>query len=122
VSWEVEPELTRIATNDGEFGFGCMGRFYVGRRFCSLQQVLFARDQPLRVAILFPGGVAVSRDGGKSWTPISSFQGGDPSIRTLRDLIAYPYSGYLDVEPDSGSFGLYLAMRGRGLIRIDGEF
>jgi hypothetical protein len=121
-SWRVESELGRIATNNGEFRFGCFGAWCVGRRFCSLQQVLFSRERPkLRIAILFPGGVAVSRDGGETWRAIDKFRGGSLNISSLRGLIAYPYSGYLDTSSQTGGFSLYLALRGRGLIRVDSQ-
>ena len=112
-----------IATNNGEFRFGCFGAWCSGRRFCSLQQVLFSRDHPgLRIAILFPGGVGISRDGGETWSALGSLRGGSLNVGTLRELLAYPYSGYLDTSSGTNRFSLYLAIRGRGLIRIDGQF
>ncbi len=122
VRWTREPELKRIATNNGEFAFGC------GDKSCPLQQVLFSDKAPeMRVAILFPGGVAFSRDSGRHWIPITdqlSGLGQLTNVRQLSDLIAHPYSGFFDADadPHRGHSSLYLALRGRGIVRLDGPF
>ncbi|MGH7498128.1 MAG: hypothetical protein ACREL3_04680, partial [Gemmatimonadales bacterium] len=123
LTWTVDTELTKIATNNGEFTFACKGQSFA--RLCPLQQMLFVHDgfvrgQPeiLRVAILFPGGVAFSRDAGASWVRIDKLQGLDGlSVQKLADLIAFPYSGFYDADPVSGD-SLYLALFGRGMVRI----
>jgi len=122
VRWTPEPELKRIATNNGEFAFGC------GDKSCPLQQVLFSDKAPeMRVAILFPGGVAFSRDSGRHWIPITDQLSGFgqlTNVRQLSDLIAHPYSGFFDADADllRGHSSLYLALRGRGIVRLDGPF
>jgi len=122
VTWYDDDPLTRLAMHGSEFSFGCFGPPQNGRVFCSLQQMLFVRDRSqLRVAILFPGGVAITRDGGATWRAIEGFTTSGMHIQSLRDLIARPYAGYLDVAADE-TFSLYLALRGRGLVRIDGRF
>lgn len=125
--WENEDVLTNIATNNGEFLFQCDGRINDGDRFCPLEQVLFPfGDSPVRVALLFPGGVAASADGGRTWLPIHDNWHGTGSltgVTRLSDLLAYPMSGFL--VPSSwrpnGLVGssLYLALTGRGLVRLD---
>jgi hypothetical protein len=122
VSWTPEPELKRIATHNGEYEFRCYDKS------CPLQQVLFSHRAPeMRVAILFPGGVAFSRDSGQHWIPITDQlwgMGQLSGVRQFSDLIAHPYSGFFDIEADShgGNASLYLALRGRGLVRLDGPF
>jgi hypothetical protein len=126
--WFVETELTEMATNHGEFRFECAGGIANGNRFCPLQQMLFATDDGrVRIAILFPGGVAMTQNWGAPWVSISDrlvSQAGAPDIRRLSDLVAYPMSGFFDANgvralgrPVGGS--LYLGLLGRGLVRID---
>jgi photosystem II stability/assembly factor-like uncharacterized protein len=117
-TWNPDAPLTQIATHAGQFRFGCFGSTGLGRKFCSLQQLIFVRDRPrLRVALTFPGGVALSRDGGVTWRELPA------NVATrLRDLLAHPYAGYLDIGADSDAFSLYLALRGGPLVRIDSRF
>jgi hypothetical protein len=82
------------------------------------------RDRPaLRVALLFPGGLALSRDSGATWQAIDHFaSSGGLGITSLRELLAYPYSAFVDTSAGSDAFSLYVALKGRGLVRIDGRF
>lgn len=120
-TWQAETELTRIATNNAEFRLGCADSF------CSLQDLLFVRNNPrVIVAILWPGGVAWSPDAGASWIPVTERLRGEGElsfVSSFADLIARPYSGLYDPTGGLGGEGvLYLALRGRGLVRIDGPF
>jgi hypothetical protein len=124
-TWRREGELTKMATttNGEEFDFGCKGAFDNGRRFCPLQQMLFLPNQPeIRVAILFPGNVAFSRDAGRHWTSIDTLVRLDTGeIQQFSELIAHPYSGFYLEEQGTLTLQshLYLALKGRGVIRID---
>lgn len=123
-SWEQVPQLTAIATDNGEYAFAFQRDIAI-RRLGPLQQVIFSRDDPnFRIAILFPGGVAFSRDpAGQQWTRIDdNLQGVGTlnGVRRLSDLIAHPYSGFLSQY--QGRDRLYLALFGRGVVRIDGPF
>jgi hypothetical protein len=125
--WRTEPELTRLATNNGEFLFACKGSLAFGDRLCPLQFMIFSREaRRIRVAVLFPGGLAFSRNAGANWTSISAVRGIGAlrGITSLRDLIAQPYSGFYDSRPNpiTGYNALYLALLGRGVVRIEGPF
>jgi hypothetical protein len=124
-TWQSEPVLTRIATKDGEFLFDC-GRIdnyvetwydgvsYAHRYACPLNAMVFVRDRPeIRVAVLHPGGVAFSRDGGANWIELRVTQ-----------LIEIPFGAFYDtdINPETNTPSLYIALRGRGVIRVDAPF
>jgi hypothetical protein len=119
-SWHEEPELTRLATRDGEFRFDCGDQANgsggaVFDQTCSLAHVAFVRgNSQIRVAVLFPGGVAFSRDAGRHWIPLV-----DATTELDR-----PQSAFYDPTPNpqTGAPSLYVALRGRGLIRVDAPF
>jgi hypothetical protein len=119
--WDRVPELTSIASHDGEFRTGCADRF------CSLQDLVFVRNNPrMIIAVLWPGGIAVSPDAGRHWFPITEGIRGLGSlagIYSFRDLLARPYAALYDPSGGPGGEGvLYVTLKGRGLIRIDGPF
>jgi hypothetical protein len=119
--WNPAPEMTRIASRNGEFRIGCTDWF------CSLQDLLFVPSHPrMIIAVLWPGGIAVSPDAGANWVPITERivgTGSLSSIPSFGDLLARPYSALFDPSGAPGGEGvLYVALRGRGIIRIDGPF
>ncbi|MBV9490067.1 MAG: hypothetical protein JO069_10140 [Verrucomicrobia bacterium] len=122
-SWDPEPELTRLASNNGEYVGGCGST-----QFCALQDMVFVRENPaIRIAVLWPSGtVAMSVDAGRSWTPITERLQGEGELRgitRISDLIAKPYSAFFIVDGGAEGHGvLYLALHGRGVIRLDGPF
>lgn len=123
-TWEPEPELTRLATRNGEFLFDCgylenyAEPYHQGsnahRYACPLNSMFFVRDRPnIRVAVLHPGGVAFSRDEGANWIPLP-----------VTELVDLPFGAFYDTEinPATTTPSLYVALRGRGLIRVDAPF
>jgi hypothetical protein len=125
-TWNVERTLMDIATNYGEYRFDC-GQFAGGNfaRFfnpgCPIAWVEFNRDHPeIRVAILYPGGVAFSRDYGNHWMPLDSTNA-DPSFGELLQL---PVGAFYDAQPNptTGAPSIYVALEGNGDKRIDGPF
>lgn len=125
-TWQSEPMLTRFATRNGEFLFDC-GRidnyeeepWYPGaseshRYACPLNSMVFVRDRPeIRVAVLHPGGIAFSRDSGANWISLP-----------VTELIDIPFGAFYDTEinPATNTPSLYIALRGRGVIRVDAPF
>jgi hypothetical protein len=85
-------------------------------------QVLYRRDQPnIRVAILYPGGPAFSRDNGHHWIPL------DVTHASAADQpILLPATAFYDPtpDPDSGNKNtiLYLGLEGRSLMAVEGPF
>jgi hypothetical protein len=122
--WRDEPQLREIATNNGEYSFSFQ-RGLGTARASPVQQILFSQSDPnLRIAILF-NGIAFSRNAGLTWSRIDdNLQGMDmldfQGVRRLSDLVARPYSGFLSEY--GGRQSLYVALHGRGVIRIDGPF
>jgi hypothetical protein len=126
-TWQVDRDLTAMATNYGEFVFDCGNparangeqRTSVLAWSCPLQVVLFDRDHPnIRVVALWFGGVVFSRDAGKHWIPLlvtndDLFDTGPPE---------YPMSMFYDTErnPKTGHPSLYIAMLGKSMKRVDG--
>jgi hypothetical protein len=78
------------------------------------------------IAVLWPGGIAASPDAGGHWFSITDRirgLGSLASIGSFHDLLARPYSALYDPAGGPGGEGvLYVALRGRGLVRIDGPF
>ncbi|GAA3643814.1 beta propeller repeat protein [Microlunatus ginsengisoli] len=119
-TWHEEPALKARATNNGEYSFGFQ-RSKGTIRCGPLQSVTFSpTNDQMRLAVTFPGGLAFSPNAGANWYAIGDDLRGTGAlagVRSLRDLVAYPYSAYLTGTTDS--FRLYIAMLGRGLVRID---
>ena len=76
VDWIEESILGSIATNNGEFRYGCGQNFDPsanggGTIFvdsCALNFIAFDAYRPeIRLAVTFPGGIAFSRDHGSHW-------------------------------------------------------
>jgi len=131
LSWIPDPTLKDIATNHGEFDFDCgnfpiMDRYYYDKEIfggqCPLLQVLFLRDQPnIRVAVLYPGEPAFSRDYGHHWIPLDVTHAG-----AAEQPILLPTSAFYDptTDPDSGNKNtiLYVGLQGRSVMAVEGPF
>jgi len=129
-SWQVEKDLTDFATNYGEFRFDCgaparnderRGRMNVFANGCGLQSMVFDRDHPeIRVAALWPGGLAFSRDAGKHWMPLDVTNSGHFSI----ELHQLPFSVFYDPQPNPATKApsIYIALNGGSIKRVDGPF
>lgn len=120
-TWHAEPVLTDIATRHGEFVFDCGdpakpgGKTGPWRRQCPLAHVAFNRGDPtIRVAVLWPGGVAFSRDAGSTWIPLQG----------ATELLDRPRSAFYDpaINPQTNTPSLYVALHGHGLVRLDAPF
>jgi hypothetical protein len=134
-SWNAIPGFKNIATHNGEFDFACGGAAvyggdprYSGRQIfateCPLEQIVFVPNHPeVRVAVLYPGGVAFSRDAGLHWIPLDVTNASEAT-----DLIKLPHSAFYDPTPHptpnskNGYTSLYVALEGQGVERVDGPF
>ena len=126
-TWAPIPTLKNIATNYGEFDFDC-GDFGAGTKYrdkqifgneCPLADVVFVRDAPeIRFAILYPGGVAFSRDYGVHWMPLNVTH-----AKWWEQPIELPHSGFYDPLPNfGGDTSLFIALEGKGVKRVTGPF
>jgi hypothetical protein len=130
-TWTPVQSLRDIATNFGEFDFGC-GQFANGpvgggifQAACSLTDVNFVRDHPeIRVAALFPGGVAFSRDYGHHWLALNVTNAQPFGNPLTYDLIEMPTAVFYDPQPNpaTGQPSIYVAIQGKGVKRVDGPF
>ena len=86
---------------------------------CSMTQMLFPPGLPqLRFAILYPGGVAFSGDGGDSWIPLNA-----TNSQPSQQPIELPQSAFYDPSVNAaGNSSLYVALEGKGVKRIDAPF
>ena len=129
-------QLKDIATNYGEFDFDC-GQFTRGYVYssyndkdifgnqCPLTGMVFPLQAPsgytnynVRVAVLYPGGVAFSRDGGNNWIPLNV-----TSALPSQQPIELPHSAFYNAAVNaSGNSSLYIALEGKGVKRVDGPF
>ena len=133
-TWTSDPVLKDVATNHGEFDFDCGNfpfnilapRHYGDKEIfgnqCPLMQVVFVRDHPeIRVAVLYPGGVAFSRDQGRHWIPLHVTH-----EDAAEQPIELPASAFYDPTPRGDrahkNTYLYVALEGRGLKRVEGPF
>jgi hypothetical protein len=127
-SWAAVPALNDIATNHSEFDLSC-GEFVSGPNYsildvfgqeCSLTSMLFPPGQSkLRFAVLYPGGVAFSRDGGATWMDLNIANAMGKSLQ----LMPMPHSAFYDPNLNAaGNSSLYVALEGRGVIRLDAPF
>jgi len=101
-SWDAIAKLKDIATNNGEFDFACASssgapssayrdKDIFGNQ-CPLTDMYFSREAPdIRVATLYPGGVAFSNDGGLTWTSLD-INSADPSMQPIE----LPHSAFYD--------------------------
>jgi hypothetical protein len=126
-TWAPIPILKDIATDYGEFDFDCSA-FGGGTRYqdkqifgneCPLADMVFVRDAPeIRFAILYPGGVAFSRDYGVHWMPLNVTH-----AKWWEQPIELPHSGFYDPLPNfSGDTSLFIALEGKGVKRVTGPF
>jgi hypothetical protein len=132
-SWKVSA-LQDIATNHGEFrmdcGFPNSGQgyedFFAGT--CSLSGMTFDRQDPsIRVAATYPGGLAISRDGGLHWIELdvtNNLPQAFPDGVAVYSPIEIPQSTFYDsqINPQTGFPSIYVSLIGRGVKRIDGPF
>ena len=126
-SWTPVPDLKDIATNHGEFDFACggflNGPYYGDKEIfgneCSLASMTFVPDDPkVRVAVLYPGGIAFSRDSGKSWIPLDVTH-----AQASQQPIELPQTAFYDPTLNyAGNSSLYVSLEGKGLKRIDAPF
>jgi hypothetical protein len=124
-SWTPIPTLHDIATNNGEFDFGCppssdnYGDKEIFGNDCSMTHLAVSRDAPgIRFATLYPGGVAFSRDSGKSWISLD-VTNADPANQPIE----LPNSAWYDARRTvSGDTSVYIGLAGKGVKRIDGPF
>jgi len=94
--------------------------------------MIFDRNHPnYRFALLSPGGAAFSRDSGKHWIAIQGpwsygrSSGSGSGEMTLPFPFVLPISGFYDdteVVPTRHTSSLYVALRGRGIVRVDAPF
>jgi hypothetical protein len=128
-SWTPMPAMKAIATNNGEYRFDCgwssdAGGYDFFAWTCSLGWMAFNRNHPnIVVAALFPGGVGYSNDGGKTWRPLPGATSDPPEILPVRqNLRGLPVSVWYDDNPVTGTPSIYVALHGKGMIRVDGNF
>ncbi len=132
-SWSPQTALTDIATNHGEFRVDCQPTnpraAFSGT--CSLSGMAFDRQNPnIRVAALYPGGLAFSRDRGQHWigldvtynAPIGYQFGLKPGLVPIRNLIEYPQSVFYDSQRDPKNPSIYMGLIGNSIKRVDGPF
>jgi len=127
-TWTRLTLLDDIATNYGEFDFNCGTFTYSNSPYpdkqifgnqCSLQQVIFLRDDPtIRFAVLYPGGLAFSRDGAKTWIALDGFNNNHPSQQPVELPMSAFYSPSYDPYPSLNFLGLsclYVGFEGAGI-------
>jgi hypothetical protein len=130
-TWQKSTALTSIASNYGEFKISC-GTFAFGpdgfqdkeifANQCSLTSVAFEfSDAISRLATLYPGGVAYSRDSGQHWIPLDVTNN---RISTAKGPIDLPESAFYDPAPSPMTAypSVYLALEGHGVKRLDALF
>lgn len=132
-NWFERTDLENIATNNGEFQLKCGtpgangdggSKFWDG--LCSLQEVVFDPvDANLQVAVLPPGGLAISRDSGAHWIPLLGGSANNTAILQSgllqNEPTTLPSSAYLDDPCSSCSKRLFVGLHGRGVMQIDGN-
>jgi hypothetical protein len=135
----VRSDLTSIATNEGEFRIGCgfpqsetTGFVFFGGT-CSLSGMSFDRRDPsIRVAATYPGGLALSRDGGAHWIALNVTHnvsyttallpnGRSILLRVWRP-VEIPQSVFYDDQVGIGTPSIYMALDGNSIKRVDGPF
>lgn len=125
-TWTEVAALEHIATNNGEYRFDCgwsSGSPFFGWT-CSLGWMAFTQAQPnIIVAALYPGGVAYSNDNGKTWKQVANATSDSPQIPAAQqNLRRLPISAWYDPNPVTGTPSIYVAIHGKGMIRVDGDF
>jgi hypothetical protein len=122
ITWQIESVLDETATNFNEFRFAendGSDKSIFGHAD-ALNHVAFSREDPnIRVAALYPGGLAFSRDSGQHWMPLN-VTNHLPTI-DLRELVQSVWWDH-QPNPSTGQGSIYMGLRGRSIQRVDGPF
>jgi hypothetical protein len=125
-TWSTDAGLTGIASHNGEFVIDCSwlpathADKQVFGQECSLLGMSFDPYHPnIRLASLYPGGVALSRDFGLHWIPLDVT---NVNANTAKGPIDLPGFVYYDPAPDwtLGFPSAYVGIEGHGVVRVDG--
>jgi hypothetical protein len=119
--WSQVPLLTNMATNNGEFRFGCgdANTQYMLQWTCSLAWMSFSRNHPnVVVAALYPGAVAYSVDYGVSWNLAYGLTLDSQTPQAIRNVFGLPIAVWFDDGVDSNQPAIYIAVHGRGVLRV----
>jgi hypothetical protein len=123
-TWVVEDTLFNAATNQGEFQpFSCATTTIPNDCYTLIADMFFDRtNSNIRIAALYPGGIAFSSDSGINWVPLNVTN--NSASNQPQNPIELPTSLFLDDTPNPLTLqpSLYVALRSRGLIRFDGRF
>jgi hypothetical protein len=126
-TWQASGQLTDIATQFGTFNMDC--NVGVGLTVdplangCTLRNMYFDPDPDTQVAVLQPGGVALSHDRGRHWADLDVTHSGVglQDIGDPQPLQIVTGAFYDDnVNPRTHHPSLYLGLGGAGVHRIDG--
>jgi hypothetical protein len=125
--WNTVPVLTKMATNNGDYRFGCEISTQTDAFFhyaCALAGMSFSRQNPyIAVAALYTGGVAYTRDYGQTWAVLQGVTTALPAgPDAAQNLPGYPISIWYDDNSVVGTPAIYVAMHGGRTVRIDGDF
>jgi hypothetical protein len=127
-TWQNSGALLDVATQYGTFTSAC--NVGVGLTVdplangCTLRNMYFDNNNPdIQVAVLQPGGIALSNDHGQEWVDldvtdvgVSFFDQSDPEPLQIATGAFYDES----LNPRTGHPSLYLGLGGAGVHRIDG--
>ncbi|HVR22615.1 MAG TPA: hypothetical protein VMU26_04785 [Candidatus Polarisedimenticolia bacterium] len=120
-TWTKVDALTKMATNNGEFRFGCgdANTQYMLQWTCSLAWMSFSRNHPnVVVAALYPGAVAYSPDYGTTWNLAYGLTLDSLTPEANRNVFGLPIAVWFDDGVDSNQPAIYIAVHGRGVIRV----
>jgi len=130
-TWQVDPTLTDIATNHGEYVIGCNGGRGAGSASspfangCSISWIAFPFfHRNIRVAAAGYGGIALSRDNGLHWMALDVT---DNNHFTSRNLTKRVSGVFFDGETPLPGLAasdqiIYAGLKGQSLIRVEGPF
>jgi streptogramin lyase len=128
-TWQVDKPLTDIAEEHGAFKYNCVhtASFQgITANGCLLKDMHFVAGHPnIRVAVTLPGGVAFSRDFGHHWIDLDVTHNGTSFLgKRFPEPIQSPAGVFYDptLNPQTGQPSLYVALRGAGVVRVDGPF
>jgi hypothetical protein len=120
-TWQPVQALKDIATNYGEFRFGCgdANTVYMLQWTCSLAWMSLSRNKSnVVVAALYPGGVAYSSDYGGTWNLAYGITLDSKTPQATPNLFGLPIAVWFDDGVDSDNPAIYIAVHGRGVIRV----
>jgi hypothetical protein len=100
--WQPDTNLFNAVTENGIFSLGGSGSAAL------IKDVIFDRTNPSRRFAVANSGVFFTSDG-STWTRLLSTSA----------VPGHPVGGFLDNVSNAGSWALYVAMDGRGIVRID---